>query len=593
MSTYRLDMEVDRAMTLPPQRTRGTRDPGPRRRGRLVAAIAGLAAVALVATGCSIQVRSEPDPTIGKDTMLINADRGNPLFDRNFNPYITNARTASKWMYEPLIEVNPLDGKRNPWLASAWSQPDAKTIDMTIRSGVEWSDGSPFSAKDVVFTFDLLKKFPAMDVKGAWQHIGSIEQDGDHVVFHLKSEDVPSLTIIGQTYILGEDHWSGVKDPTTWRDPNPVGTGPFVLGNYTDQQYSMDKNPKYWQADKIAIKHLILPATNTQLDTVTRGYDWAYSFISDVKGTWGAASKTNEWWFPAGGVIGLIPNLTKAPYNDVNVRRGISLALDRDAIAETASEGNLSAAGQTGLILPNQERYLNPDIPDQGMITQDLEAAKANFAKSGYVEQGGKLVKDGKQLSITITTANGYSDWLRAAQEVRKNLAAIGVDVTISAPQPAGYQQSINNGEFDMAMGGMGNGDVYQAFNSLLSSEFYQPVGKSTVNNYERYKNADTQKLLDEYKATTDTAKQQEILDQLQQTVYDELPVIGMYYGGLWGLFNTGKFVGWPSAKDPYMAPQNYDSAPLLIFTKLRLRDSAAGKQILQEQKAAQQEDQK
>ncbi|MCS6560128.1 ABC transporter substrate-binding protein [Curtobacterium flaccumfaciens] len=586
-------MEVDRAMTLPPQRTRGTRDPGPRRRGRLVAAIAGLAAVALVATGCSIQVRSEPDPTIGKDTMLINADRGNPLFDRNFNPYITNARTASKWMYEPLIEVNPLDGKRNPWLASAWSQPDAKTIDMTIRSGVEWSDGSPFSAKDVVFTFDLLKKFPAMDVKGAWQHIGSIEQDGDHVVFHLKSEDVPSLTIIGQTYILGEDHWSGVKDPTTWRDPNPVGTGPFVLGNYTDQQYSMDKNPKYWQADKIAIKHLILPATNTQLDTVTRGYDWAYSFISDVKGTWGAASKTNEWWFPAGGVIGLIPNLTKAPFNDVNVRRGISLALDRDAIAETASEGNLSAAGQTGLILPNQERYLNPDIPDKGMITQDLEAAKANFAKSGYVEQGGKLVKDGKQLSITITTANGYSDWLRAAQEVRKNLAAIGVNVTISAPQPAGYQQSINNGEFDMAMGGMGNGDVYQAFNSLLSSDFYQPVGKSTVNNYERYKNADTQKLLDEYKATTDTAKQQEILDQLQQTVYDELPVIGMYYGGLWGLFNTGKFVGWPSAKDPYMAPQNYDSAPLLIFTKLRLRDSAAGKQILQEQKAAQQEDQK
>ncbi|WP_258375042.1 ABC transporter substrate-binding protein [Curtobacterium sp. MCSS17_006] len=586
-------MEVDRAMTLPPQRTRGTRDPGPRRRGRLVAAIAGLAAVALVATGCSIQVRSEPDPTIGKDTMLINADRGNPLFDRNFNPYITNARTASKWMYEPLIEVNPLDGKRNPWLASAWSQPDAKTIDMTIRSGVEWSDGSPFSAKDVVFTFDLLKKFPAMDVKGAWQHIKSIEQDGDHVVFHLKGEDVPSLTIIGQTYILGEDHWSGVKDPTTWRDPNPVGTGPFVLGNYTDQQYSMDKNPKYWQADKIAIKHLILPATNTQLDTVTRGYDWAYSFISDVKGTWGAASKTNEWWFPAGGVIGLIPNLTKAPFNDVNVRRGISLALDRDAIAETASEGNLAAAGQTGLILPNQERYLNPDIPDQGMITQDLEAAKANFAKSGYVEQGGKLVKDGKQLSITITTANGYSDWLRAAQEVRKNLAAIGVDVTISAPQPAGYQQSINNGEFDMAMGGMGNGDVYQAFNSLLSSEFYQPVGKSTVNNYERYKNADTQKLLDEYKATTDTAKQQEILDQLQQTVYDELPVIGMYYGGLWGLFNTGKFVGWPSAKDPYMAPQNYDSAPLLIFTKLRLRDSAAGKQILQEQKAAEQEDQK
>lgn len=579
-------------MTLPPQRTRGQLDPRTPatrrgRRSRIIAAIAGMAVVALVATGCSIQVRSQPDPSIGKDTMLINADHGNPLFDRNFNPYIANARTASKWMYEPLIEVNPLDGKRNPWLASSWSQPDAKTIDMTIRSGVEWSNGDAFSAKDVVFTFDLLKKFPAMDVKGAWQHIDTIEQRGDHVVFHLKSEDVPSLTIIGQTYILGEQHWGKVKDPTTWRDPNPVGTGPFVLGNYTDQQYSMDKNKRYWQADKIAIKHLILPATNTQLDTVTRGYDWAYSFISDVKGTWGAASKTNTYWFPPGGVIGLIPNLTKAPYNDVNVRRGISLALDRDDIAETATEGNLKAAAQTGLILPNQEQYVNPDIPDKGVITQDVAAAKASFAKSGWVEQGGKIVKDGKQLEITITTANGYSDWLRAAQEVRRDLTAIGVKVTISAPQPAGYQQAINNGTFDMAMGGMGNGDVYQAFNSLLSSDFYQPVGKSTVNNYERYKNADTQKLLDEYKATTDPAEQQEILDQLQEVVYNDLPVIGMYYGGLWGLFNTSKFVGWPSAEDPYMAPQNYDSAPLLIFSKLRLRDSAAGQKILKEQDEA------
>ncbi|MFJ7288277.1 ABC transporter substrate-binding protein [Curtobacterium sp. NPDC098951] len=578
-------------MTLPPQRV-PARTPGTRRgrRGRLIAAIAGIAVVALAATGCSIQVRSQPDPSIGKDTMLINADHGNPLFDRNFNPYIANARTASKWMYEPLIEINPLDGKGTPWLASSWSQPDARTIDMTIRKGVEWSDGTPFSAKDVVFTFDLLKKFPAMDVKGAWQHIDRIESKDGHVVFHLKSDDVPSLNIIGATYILGAKHYGGVQDPTTWRDPNPIGTGPFVLGNYTDQQYSMDKNPRYWQADKIAIKHLILPATNTQLDTVTRGYDWAYSFISDVKGTWGAASKTNTWWFPAGGVIGLIPNLTKAPYNDVNVRKGISLALDRDDIAETATEGNLAAAGQTGLILPNQEQYLNGSIPDKGMVTQDVDAAKRAFAKSGYTEQDGKLVKDGKQLTITIMTANGYSDWLRAAQTVQRNLTAIGIKVSIQAPQPAGYQSNLNNGQFDMAMGGMGNGDVYQAFNSLLSSDFYQPVGKSTVNNYERYQNADTQKLLDEYKATTDTAKQQEILDQLQEIVYDDLPVIGMYYGGLWGLFNTGKFVGWPSAEDPYMAPQNYDSAPLLIFSKLRLRDSAAGKQILQEQKA--QEDQ-
>ena len=584
-------MEVDGTMSHSTSRTRGSqhelrraRAQGAGRSRRIIAAVAGVLVSALAVTGCSVQVRSQPDPSIGDATMLINADHGNPLFDRNFNPYLANARTASKWMYEPLIEVNPLDGARTPWLASEWAQPDARTIDMTIRSGVEWSDGTEFSADDVVFTFDLLKEYPALDGKGAWQHLKSVEKKDDHVIFHLKSDDVPSLTIIGQTYIVGEEHWGEVEDPTTYRDPDPIGTGPFVLGNYSDQQYSMDKNPGYWQADKIAIEHLILPATGSQLDTVTRGYDWAYSFMSDVDETWGGASEHNSYWFPPGGIIGLVPNLTKAPYNNVDVRRGISLAIDRDTIADSATEGNLSAAAQTGLVLPNQEKYVNKDIPNEGVVTQDREAALESFKKAGYTQQDGKLVKDGEQLTITIMTANGYSDWLRAAQQVQRDLGAIGINVKLTAPQPAGYQANLNNGEFDMAMGGMGSGDVYQAFNSLMSSEFYEPVGTSTGSNVERYRNADTQKLLDEYRGTTDTARQQEIIDELQQIVYDELPIIGMYYGGLWGLFNDSKFVGWPSAEDPYMAPQNYDSAPLLIFTKLRLRESPEGQAIIEQQ---------
>ena len=544
--------------------------PTRRRRGRLLAALAGIAVVALAATGCSIQVRSEPDPTIGKDTMLINADHGNPLFTRNFNPFLSNGRTAARWIYEPLIVVNPLNGDRTPWLASSWTQPDPATIDMTIRSGVKWSDGTDLTAKDVVFTFDLLKKDPALDIKGAWQHIKSITSSAGHVVFHLKSDDVPSLSIIGATYIVSEKHWADVKDPTTYQDPDPVGTGPFTLGNYSDQQYSMNKFAGYWQASKIHIQHIILPATNTQLDTVTRGYDWAYAFISDVKGTWGAASGQNTWWFPAGGVISLIPNLTKAPFNDVDVRRGISLAINRADIAETATEGNLGAAGQTGLLLPNQQSYLDPSIPNSGNVAQDKQAALAAFAKAGYTMQGSKLVKDGKQLTFSITTANGYSDWLRAVQEVQRQLAEIGIKVDIKAPQAAGWQAALNNGQFDMAVTGTGGGDVFQAYNNLLSGDFYQPVGKSTSANFERFKDPAVDQLLEQYKSTTDTATQQKIVQQLENVVYDQVPVVNMYYGGLWGLFSDAKFTGWPSAKDPYMAPQDYDSPSLVIFTHLR-----------------------
>lgn len=535
------------------------------------AAVVALAGAAVVLSGCSIQITSQPDPSIGEDTMLINADKGNPFFTQNFNPYLTNTRTASRWIYEPLILMNNLDGSLTPWLASEWEQPDARTIVMTLRDDVTWSDGEEFTADDVAFTFQLLKDNPALDIKGAWQHLETVETDGNTVILNLQGDDAPALTILGQTMIVPEHLWEDVKDPGTYRNEEPVGTGPFVLGNYNDQQYSVDKNPDYWQADKIDIEHIILPATNSQLDTVSRGYDWSYSFISDVEGTWGAASPDNKWWFPPGGVIALLPNLEVAPFDDVNVRRGIALSLDREEIAETASEGYMEPAGQTGLILPNQEEYLDPEIPDQGMLTQNADAALDAFAEAGYTLDGDRLVgEDGEQLEFAITTANGYSDWTRAAQTVQRQLAEVGVKVTLKLPQPAGYQSAISNGDFEMAIGGMGGGDVYQAYNNLLSSEFYVPSGEATANNFERFQSEEADALLAEYRGTVDPARQTEIVHELQGIVYDQMPVIGLYYGGIWGLFSDAKFTGWPTAEDPYMIPQNYDNAPLGIFIHLK-----------------------
>jgi peptide/nickel transport system substrate-binding protein len=535
------------------------------------AAVVALAGAAVVLSGCSIQITSQPDPSIGEDTMLINADKGNPFFTQNFNPYLTNTRTASRWIYEPLILMNNLDGSLQPWLATEWEQPDARTIVMTLRDDVTWSDGEDFTVDDVAFTFQMLKDNPSLDIKGAWQHLETVETDGDTVTLNLQGDDAPALTILGQTMIVPEHLWEDVKDPGTYRNENPVGTGPFVLGNYNDQQYSVDKNPDYWQADEIEIEHIILPATNSQLDTVSRGYDWSYSFISDVEGTWGAASPDNSFWFPPGGVIALLPNLEVAPFDDVNVRRGIALSLDRAEIAETASEGYMEPAGQTGLILPNQEEYLDPGIPDQGMITQNADAALAAFEEAGYTLDGDRLVgEDGEQLEFAITTANGYSDWTRAAQTVQRQLAEVGVKVTLKLPQPAGYQSAISNGDFEMAIGGMGGGDVYQAYNNLLSSEFYVPSGEATANNFERFQSEEADALLAEYRGTVDTARQTEIVHELQNIVYDEMPVIGLYYGGIWGLFSDAKFTGWPSEEDPYMIPQNYDNAPLGIFPHLK-----------------------
>ncbi|GAA1447028.1 ABC transporter substrate-binding protein [Leifsonia poae] len=538
-----------------------------------MAILATVAAAGLLLSGCSIQIKSEQDPSIPADTMLLAADKGTPMMERNFNPFAVNKRAASTYMYEPLTVINVLDGTQTMWLASAVDLPDAKTIDYTIRSGVTWSDGKPFTPADVVFTFDLIKKFPALDLKGAWQHIASIEVKGEHVIFHLKEADAPAADVISQTLMVPEHIWKNQEHPDTWRNPDPVGTGPYTLGNFSSQQYTMDKNESYWQADKVQVKHLVLPSATSELDIATKGFDWAYAFMSDVKGTWLSANPNNKYWFPPGGVISLMPNLTMKPFNDINVRRGIALALDKDKIADSATEGYLTAAGQTGLMLPNQEAELDTSIPDKGIIAQNTKAALAAFAASGYTQQGDKLVgRDGKQLAFSITTANGYSDWLRAVQEVRKELGALGIDVSIKQPQPPGYQQAIQNGDFQVAMGGMGGGIIFQNYNGLLNSAFATPIGKPTASNFQRYKSPSTDALLQEYKSSTDDAERLAISHRLQNVVYDELPVIGLYYGGLWGLYNDAKFTGWPDAKNPYAPPQTYDQTPLLVFTHLKLR---------------------
>lgn len=553
-----------------------------RRRGRSrlrrTLAVAAAVTVGAVLSACSIQIQSAPDPSIPDDTMLVAADNGSPLFERNFNPYMTNKRTASFYMYEPLIVLDNVTGEETPWLATGYELPDPSTVVFTIRDGVTWSDGEDFTAEDVAFTFQLLKDNEAFDIQGIWTYIESVETSTDEatgddtVIVHLQNPDVPAAQLIAATTLIVPEHiWSEVEDPASFRNPDPVGTGPYVLGNFAPQQYTVDKNQDYWQADKVAAEHIILPATNTQLDVATKGYDWAYSFISDVEGAWVGAGNQNTYWFPPGGTIALFPNLTLEPFNDPNVRLGLSYSLDRAAVGDAAAEGYMDEAGQTNILLPNQEDYLNPDIPNSGLIETDTAKALEYFAAAGYTQRDGKLVDEaGTQLSFTITTASGYNDWLKGVQEVQKQWGELGIDVGLDTPQPAAYQLALRNGEYDLAMGGTGGtGSIFRDFNMLLSSDYLKPVGEEASNNFERFSSPEADALLEEFKLATDEQDQLELGYQLQEIVYEQIPVITLYYGGSWGLFSDAKFTGWPSEDDPYVSPKTYESTPLLVLTNL------------------------
>jgi len=542
-----------------------------RTRTRLTTAL-GLGLVAALAlSSCAAPETGTKSGAAGSSSLMLAADNGSPTFVKNFNPFVIEKRTASTIINEPLMVVNALDGKSTNFLQTGYTQPDAKTIVSDIREGVIWSDGEAFSANDVVFTYNLLKEFPALDSTGVWSRVESVTADGQKVTFALKAEDSSAPITVLAVPIVPEHIWADVADPVTFTNDDPIGTGPYTLGDFNANQYKLEKNADYWQADKVAADELVLPAANSQLDVVNNGYDWAYAFMSDVENTWVAAGEGNQYWFPAAGTVAIAPNLTKAPYNDANFREGMSLALKRDSIADNASEGTVGAAGQQGLLLPTQSEWLTDAIPDEGMVTQDTDAAEAAFAKAGYTLKGDKLVDaDGVQAKMTITTPNGWTDWLRAVQEIQKQYVAIGIDVNINQPQPAAYFQAVQNGDFDVAMTSFGgNGSVYQGYYNLLSSDFLQPIGTSAPSNYQRYSNPEVDAMLTEFRTTVDPARQKELAGELQEVMYNDLPVISVYYAGLWGLVSNKSFTGWPDAENPYMTPTPYTSAALVVLTTI------------------------
>ncbi len=537
---------------------------------RIAAAVLALATL-LGVSACGSGNSSAQTGKSGE--LLFAGDSGSPTFTRNFNPFSSSKRIGINFIYEPLEVVNAINGKATPFLATGNTIVDSKTITYTIRQGVKWSDGQAFSAADVVYTFNLMKKQASLDTLGVWQHISSIETQGNTVTFHLKSDDIPAATIIDQQLIVPKHIWEKQSDPVKWTNENPVGSGPYKLGQYTANQYTLVKNSTYWQAGKVAADTIILPASNKQLDLVSKGYDWGYSYMTNVDKTWvGANKQHNHYWFPPGGTVSLFPNLTKAPFNNVDFRKGLSYAINREKIANDAEEGYVKGAPQTGLLLPNQKAWINTSIANDGDIAQDTTKALEYFAKAGYTKSGDKLVdSSGKQLELTITVPSGYTDWLRGVQTLQSQLGSLGVSVKLQQPQPAAYVQQQNNGDFDLIVSSFGGtGTPFQDYNNLLNSEFALPVGQATSANFERYKNAKADELLAQLKSTSSQKEQKAAIDQLQQIVYDDVPVVSLFYGGLWGLFSDKNFTNWPSASNPYATPATWTQNSLLIVTNIK-----------------------
>lgn len=484
---------------------------------------------------------------------------------RNFNPFVPDRRFPTLYgIYEPLMVYNTLKGEMTPWLATefAWSD-DNKKLTFTVREGVQWSDGKPFTAKDVAYTFNLLKENTALATgANAWAYLESVTAPDDTTVeFTFQRVYTPGLYDVAAQVIVPEHIWSTVEDPVKFQNENPVATGPFTeITVFENQIYAVGKNPNYWQEGKPYIAGLRFPAypgnDQANLATLNGENDWAGNFIPDIENTYVAKDPNNGYFFPSiGAVVHLYLNTTKAPFDKVEVRKAISQAIDREQIVTVAMYDYTKPADATGLS-DAYPGFKSQAVVDAGTWTKlDVEAANAALDAAGLTRgaDGIRVNADGTPMKYEINVVSGWTDWVSACEIMAQNLKEVGIDATVKTYDFSAWIDKVNKGEFDMSIGwSSGGATPVNFYRAQASSLTFKPVGEVASENWHRYVSPKMDELLEQFAATSDEAEQKAIAEQMQQTFSDEAPAIPLFPGPEWFEYNTTRFTDFPTKENPY-----------------------------------------
>jgi peptide/nickel transport system substrate-binding protein len=516
----------------------------------------------------------------------------------DFNPLLpgTTSDTAGgtgSLVYENLFYDNTYTGKLTGILGTAykWSNGN-KTLTVTTRNGVKWSDGMPFSAADVAFTFNYIKKYPGLDGTGIWESPSTLKSvtapSSDRVVFNFNAPDTTEFlsAIVGQK-IVPEHIWSKITNPVTFTNPHPVGTGPFLLNSYSPTLVSYVKNPRYWVPGKPYINGVTMEAvkSDTTVQLLLTRDDIAFSddYIFDAPRSYVAADPAyNHYWWPSTGLNFLYMNDAVAPFNAVYFRQAIAMAINDNVVAERAYFGSISPATgpvETGVISGQASVWVPPSVRARE-YKYNPSAALRLLESHGYKLVNGNLeAPDGSPLpTFNILVGSGWSDFISMAQTAGQELLALGIHTTVQQEPYSTYASMQDYGHYSMFIG-WGNGNnatPYYEYYYLLSPTETAPIGKLANTNWERYTSPNVTAALTQYSRTTNLAVQKADIAIVEKNILANVPVIPLT-GRPSSFFDysTKYFVGWPTAANPYETgnpPDDFSGCAELMYLNVHLK---------------------
>jgi peptide/nickel transport system substrate-binding protein len=435
------------------------------------------AAVEPTATAATVAVSSGPAVVNGvtmpfnRNDVLI-MDQGNFAVFDSFNPMIPNGvEFAAGWWQismEYLFYVNYATGEIIPWLADSYEySKDYKTMTLHIHKGATWSDGEPFTAKDVEYTMNLCMKDKTLSsCSGDEIYWKSVTATDDYTVVFEMTDPRPRQHLIfyvkictGQ--IILPKHIFEKQDIKTFKNNPPVTTGSYTLDKvYPDQKvFVWKKNDNYWNKDKFdpKPKYVIYrsgPSSAEQYLAEAKAgstdiFGMDYQTYIDKKAD---MPKIDLVAYVDPCPRGAFFNTAKAPFDKAEFRRAMSMIMNRQKWADNIWVPPSKPAVAPWADYRNLDKYINPDSAKKwGTLEYNVDAAKKLLTDLGYKWENDKLIGlDGKPVAFTVGTPTGVTDREYAiAQDWIEDMKAIGIDATLQHYEQPVWFAKTRSGDFD------------------------------------------------------------------------------------------------------------------------------------------------
>lgn len=534
-------------------------------RGLLAIAVAGVLAAGVAACSSTPAPSTSSSKSTGASGTLVMESSPESAITQDFNPFVSTVAAqgmgATGLIYEPLLQFDlAAPPKYYTWLATAYTWSNGgKSVTFTIRQGVKWNNGTAMTPADVAFTYNYIKKYPAINLAGL--SISSVTTSGNTVTISFPTPQYTNLQEIAGVPILPASVWGSVTSPTTFTDATPVGTGPYVLKTFTPEGFTLTKNPSYWQASQVKIQNVYFPVytSNTgALDALFSGtIDWTGNFIPGLQQQFvNKAPAYHHYWEAPGSTNALMPNLHKWPTNQLAVRKAISLAINRNLVASEGEAGLENPVTNTsGITLPTFSAWAGPAAADTVSATGSASAAEAVLTAAGYKKNSsGFYALNGKEVTVTLVSPSAYTDYAAVGAMIAQELKNAGINASFQGLTVNAWNADVGDGDFSISEHWSNNGlTPYNLYDNWLNSSLDT---SSATGDYERLSdpalNADLSKLA----GASTVAEQTADLAPLESYVAQNLPVIPITTASEWFEYNSQRFVGWPTQTNPYETGQ-------------------------------------